>query len=697
MSHIIYSTNITVNDIFKILPQYQLLQKTQTLSSFWVKLGLFTIFLLASKYLYYLLMMANDSDIVLIDSDSEVDVSYPVTKKIRLDPPKLQRAFGTLLTSDDEGDEREDKGLYQDLYNESDDEELPQGDDNERRQSSDDNEQLSQDGSGGDVTHGEDRLRDEYDRLNDTTNNDEEDLRILEEVDITQVKLLVGESPEIEDSSEEDLSQEEVLSKPSKRTIAGEASSSDDESHLGESHLGESHLEESHLEESHLEDSHLDLDLDHILDPHLMDTIPPQKIMETRKFLKKYGNEKFLERYLPTAASSEDIIRLIFLLGFVPKHVPDPSSANIMNLIKFLNYAMVKVKSIRSRLDDVCTIEDAIDKINKASKILVITGAGISTSLGIPDFRSSKGFYSQVKHLGLSDPQEVFDLELFHVDPSLFYSIAHMILPPGKIFSPLHGFIKVLQSKGKLLRNYTQNIDNLESYAGIDHDKLIQCHGSFATATCVTCKFQVDGEDIFPTMRAQEIPFCPKCKKTRIKLQANDDIFTPESYGVLKPDITFFGEPLPKTFHDLINKDLQECDLLISVGTSLKVAPVADIVDKIPETVPQILMNKDPIDHCNFDVSLLGYCDDVATYIAHELGPSWKIPHEDYFKILGDESASNLEVHCVDEEYREYEIINKLTASLQNPVEKLDPLDDQENGSDTETSISRKVTNLSTS
>ncbi|KAG7663996.1 uncharacterized protein J8A68_002497 [[Candida] subhashii] len=386
----------------------------------------------------------------------------------------------------------------------------------------------------------------------------------------------------------------------------------------------------------------------------------PETIAQTRKYLKTYGNIKFLEKYLPTAASSEDIIKLIIMLGFMPRHL---HTSGIMDLINILNRAMIKVKAIRSRLDDVKTVDDAIGLIEKSKKILVITGAGISTSLGIPDFRSSQGFYTMVQHLGLSDPQEVFDLEIFHTDPSLFYSIAYMILPPERICSPLHSFISLLQSKGKLLRNYTQNIDNLESYAGIKPDKLIQCHGSFATATCVTCRLQIPGEKIFPQIRAKQIPYCPQCAKVkRSKLKQDDDYYFSESFGVFKPDITFFGESLPKLFHDRIVEDIMDCDLLISIGTSLKVAPVADIVDKIPEHVPQILINKDPIEHCNFDVSLLGYCDDVASYISNRLGEDWRLPHKDYESIRGYK-GSNLEIMLEDEHLREYQIINKAKAS----------------------------------
>ncbi|EEQ42317.1 NAD-dependent histone deacetylase SIR2 [Candida albicans WO-1] len=245
--------------------------------------------------------------------------------------------------------------------------------------------------------------------------------------------------------------------------------------------------------------------------------ISPSLIMETRKYLKQNGTMKFLEKYLPTAASIENIIKLILQLGFVPKRKLNNGldENDIMEYIKILNHAIIKVKSIRERREDITTINDVLKLIENSKNIMVITGAGISTSLGIPDFRSSQGFYSMIQHLGLSDPQEVFDLDLFLNDPNIFYSIAHMILPPNQIYSPLHSFIKLLQDKNKLLRNYTQNIDNLESYAGIHKENLIQCHGSFATASCITCGYKVDGEIIFPEIKNKEIPYCPKCNEVK--------------------------------------------------------------------------------------------------------------------------------------------------------------------------------------
>ncbi|PVH17817.1 uncharacterized protein CXQ87_000715 [Candidozyma duobushaemuli] len=333
-------------------------------------------------------------------------------------------------------------------------------------------------------------------------------------------------------------------------------------------------------------------------------------IYETRKFLKTKGIMAFLEEYLPPTASSDEIYKLILKLGFNPRNLPPfEKGENLLQLIKLLHLAMKRVRQLRSRLDNFYRVEDALNKIKSAQKVLVITGAGISTSL------------------------EVFDLEIFHTDPSIFYSIAHMILPPDNIYAPLHKFIRLLQDKGKLLRNYTQNIDNLEANAGIRHDKMIQCHGSFAFATCVTCGYQVPGEALYPIMRNKEIAYCPNCAKAREKLMNRDDSYVEESYG-----------------------DLKECDLIISIGTSLKVAPVADIVDKVPADVPQILINRDPIHHCNFDISFLGYCDDVAAYLCNRLGDEWALDHPQYEELLCP-SRDNLQLETTKER-GVYNIVN---------------------------------------
>lgn len=322
-----------------------------------------------------------------------------------------------------------------------------------------------------------------------------------------------------------------------------------------------------------------------------------------------------------------------------------------------LALAMKRERGRRLKLDKYNTIDDAVDLLRKSKNIIVLTGAGISTSLGIPDFRSKgTGLYSKLAHLGLSDPQEVFDINVFKDDPSVFYTIAKDILPSGDRFSPTHQFIKLLQDKGKLLTNYSQNIDNLEARAGVQSDKLVQCHGSFATASCVKCGHRVPGEAIFPEIRAQKIPKCRKCalkkknqpapssRKRKMgkdgtekkggrrrpgEYDSNSDseFDFPEACGVMKPDITFFGEKLPDLFHDrLAENDRDKVDLCVVIGTSLKVAPVSEVPAFLPPGVPQIYISRTPVSHVQFDIDLLGDCDIVVAELCHRLG--WQLNHE---------------------------------------------------------------------
>ncbi|KAL8874395.1 MAG: hypothetical protein Q9174_000240, partial [Haloplaca sp. 1 TL-2023] len=280
----------------------------------------------------------------------------------------------------------------------------------------------------------------------------------------------------------------------------------------------------------------------------------------------------------------------------------------------------------RIKLPQYNTIDDAVELLKKSKNIVVVTGAGISTSLGIPDFRSKEtGLYSQLEHLGLSDPQEVFDISIFWEDPSIFYSIAKDILPSSRKFSPTHAFIKLLQDKGKLLTNFTQNIDNLESHAGILPEKLIQCHGSFATATCLSCGYRVKCEEIYDDLKAGRVARCDRCirmlrqmapsgvkrkrstnglstsKKRRQSYEDSTDDDDDQEYdvavaGIMKPDITFFGEDLPETFHKrLVEHDKDLVDLVLVIGTSLKVAPVSEFSGVLPAETPQIYISREVI------------------------------------------------------------------------------------------------------
>ena len=111
----------------------------------------------------------------------------------------------------------------------------------------------------------------------------------------------------------------------------------------------------------------------------------------------------------------------------------------------------------------------------------------------------------------------MFDIEVFRQDPHIFYTFAKQILPSTTHFSPTHAFLKLLQDKQKLVRVYTQNIDNLEQLAGVAEDKLVQCHGSFATASCMRCGVRVSGEEIREEVLRGEVPKCRRCEGERLE------------------------------------------------------------------------------------------------------------------------------------------------------------------------------------
>ena len=127
------------------------------------------------------------------------------------------------------------------------------------------------------------------------------------------------------------------------------------------------------------------------------------------------------------------------------------------------------------------TYEDLVAglKENRFRKILVLTGAGISVSAGIPDFRSpGTGLYDNLAEYNLPRPEAIFDINYFIEKPEPFYRFAQHFDLTKFNATPTHYFVKMLQDKGVMWKNMTQNIDNLEEKAGIDMSAVLQCHGA---------------------------------------------------------------------------------------------------------------------------------------------------------------------------------------------------------------------------
>ncbi|CCF39584.1 Sir2 family protein [Colletotrichum higginsianum] len=375
------------------------------------------------------------------------------------------------------------------------------------------------------------------------------------------------------------------------------------------------------------------------------DSCTPDEAMGLRHQLRALGPAEFCRRTVDAGRYTAK--KLLSAFGLKPPGFLE--GAEDEAYFSLLSLAISRELSKRAKLFRYNTVDDAVELLQRSKNIIVLTGAGISTSLGIPDFRSKGGLYSQLEHLGLNDPQEVFDISVFKQDPTIFYTVAKDILPSTNRFTPTHAFISMLEKQGKLLTNYTQNIDNLEAKAGISPDKLIQCHGSFATATCVQCRFKCVGEDIFPDIKAGKIPRCPRCiqnlhpngstkrkrsagtERKRRRFSSDDSVSDGEydmpSAGVMKPDITFFGEALPDEFsRRLTEHDRDKADLVIVIGTSLKVTPVSEIVSWLPANIPQIYISRQAVNHINFDIDLLGDCDIVVSELCRRAG--WPLEHE---------------------------------------------------------------------
>lgn len=210
-----------------------------------------------------------------------------------------------------------------------------------------------------------------------------------------------------------------------------------------------------------------------------------------------------------------------------------------------------------------------------AKHIICMTGAGISCASGIPDFRSiGTGLYSNLERYHLKDPADIFTLSYFEKDPAPFFDLLCSLLPGKYKPTAVHYFIKLLERKNLLQRLFTQNIDGLERIAGIDPEKIVECHGSFFTSHCRTCNHEYSLEEMRERFMSREIVHCTQ----------------PGCDGIVKPDIVFFGEGIPSKFR-LARPDFQKCDLLIIIGTSLKVNPFASLASYPEEDVPRVLIN----------------------------------------------------------------------------------------------------------
>jgi NAD-dependent deacetylase len=213
-------------------------------------------------------------------------------------------------------------------------------------------------------------------------------------------------------------------------------------------------------------------------------------------------------------------------------------------------------------------IKQAKEIIKNATSIVGLTGAGISTASGIPDFRSPEsGMWGRV------DPFTVASIQGFHENPQNFYDWVMPLAEQTRKAQPnaAHIALAQMEAAGPLKAVITQNIDMLHTKAG--SQTVYEVHGHMRSARCIVCQAEVDGETVLATVVQTKLaPFCQRCG------------------GAIKPDVILFGELLPfKILHDA-QAAVESCDVMIVVGSSLEVAPVNSMPMKAKENGAKLII-----------------------------------------------------------------------------------------------------------
>jgi len=237
-------------------------------------------------------------------------------------------------------------------------------------------------------------------------------------------------------------------------------------------------------------------------------------------------------------------------------------------------------------------IDFAADLLRQSKHAVALTGAGISTPSGIPDFRSTgTGLWAK------EDALEAASLDTFRTNPQRFFEWFRPLA--GRIFNalpnPAHQALCELESINLLKAVLTQNIDTLHGRAGSKN--VIELHGTLQTLTCSQCYHQVMAEPyLIPFLEQGTLPLCTQCG------------------NLLKPDVILFGEQLPQAAWFKARGEAAKCDLMLVAGSSLEVMPVAGLpLQALNNGSHLIIVNNSPtyLD-ARADVTLR---DDVADVI----------------------------------------------------------------------------------
>jgi NAD-dependent deacetylase len=191
--------------------------------------------------------------------------------------------------------------------------------------------------------------------------------------------------------------------------------------------------------------------------------------------------------------------------------------------------------------------------VRERQPCVVLTGAGVSTESGIPDFRSASGIWAEV------DPFEVASIRAFRRDPERVWSFyrARIALLADARPNDAHAAIAELERRGLVQAVVTQNIDELHGRAG--SREVVEVHGSIRSAQCLRCLWSEPADAVRTQLESAPVPVCPHCG------------------DVLKPGVVLFGEVLPAAAMERATHLVRGARLVLVVGSSLEVWPVAGL------------------------------------------------------------------------------------------------------------------------
>ncbi|MCK4765740.1 MAG: NAD-dependent deacylase [Candidatus Aminicenantes bacterium] len=196
-----------------------------------------------------------------------------------------------------------------------------------------------------------------------------------------------------------------------------------------------------------------------------------------------------------------------------------------------------------------------------SKKCIALTGAGISAESGIPTFRSKEGMWEKY------DPAVYASIDAFHKDPSKYWTIRGDFIRNYDDYkpNPAHLTLAELEKMGVLTSVITQNIDGLHSKAG--SKQVIELHGTLRRILCMQCSKEYTA----PNVPDGTPPLCDECG------------------GVLKPNTVLFGEPLPAKALSEAQRECSTCDIMLLIGTSTVVYPVAALPKLVKENGGQVI------------------------------------------------------------------------------------------------------------